>query len=153
MALVQSTGKPTRRHIRRLSSIKGEATAKAKILIGADKKKTNPAICNNILAVSKIKRRIDVKKDTTKSVRFGTMTILKTMGFSYEKNKFTFSQKKSLIDDTDKLKLKWKSIRTLVQKYPRTHSAPWGYTRRPDRTIEADLKGVPERELRHQDRA
>ncbi len=78
----------------------------------------SPAIYNNILAVSQAKRKFEVKKDITKSVRFGTMTILKTMGFSYEKNKFSFAKKKSLIDDTDKLKLKWKSIRTLVQKYP-----------------------------------
>jgi len=76
-----------------------------------------PAILNNIMAVSNAKRKAEARKDTTKSVRFGTMTILKTMGFSYEKNKFTFASKKSLIDDTDKLKLKWKSIRTLLQKY------------------------------------
>ena len=54
------------------------------------------------------------KKEVARTIKCGTMTILRTNCFNMESNQFN-SQHKHEMDDKDKLKMKWKTIQFLIQ--------------------------------------
>ena len=54
------------------------------------------------------------KKEVARTIKCGTMTILRTNCFNVEVNQFN-SQHKHEMDDKDKLKMKWKTIQYLIQ--------------------------------------
>ena len=107
-------------------------------LIKHTNRKMSPAIYNNILAVSNISRRTEMKRDVTKTVRFGTMTIVKNLGVIPNVGRFKRQKPDTVTTYMNSLKLKFKSIRTLIKKFP----SKFLLLNSANRCCQTDFKGI-----------